>query len=147
MHWQRLLYHFEIGVTCIDDDGGADVIKVERPGIGDDLRRFGKHESWWKEYSRSKRSLSLNPRSEEGREVLLELVKTADVFVENFGNAIITTFTMTYTLASLNIVSNDGTISTPAGVNALFTESQKMDVKAGTFNLGDDTNTECWVGW
>ena len=24
MHWQRLLYHFEIGVTCIDDDGGAD---------------------------------------------------------------------------------------------------------------------------
>ena len=49
-----------------------------------DLRRFGKHESWWKQYSRSKRSLSLNPRSEEGREVLLKLVKTADVFVENF---------------------------------------------------------------
>ncbi len=65
-------------------DFGADVIKVERPGIGDDLRRFGKHESWWKQYSRSKRSLSLNPRSEEGREVLLKLVKTADVFVENF---------------------------------------------------------------
>ena len=65
-------------------DFGADVIKVERPGVGDDLRRFGKHESWWKEYSRSKRSLSLNPRSEEGQEVLLELVKTADVFVENF---------------------------------------------------------------
>lgn len=65
-------------------DFGADVIKVERPGVGDDLRRFGKHESWWKQYSRSKRSLSLNPRSEEGREVLLKLVKTADVFVENF---------------------------------------------------------------
>jgi len=65
-------------------DFGADVIKVERPGVGDDLRRFGKHESWWKEYSRSKRSLSLNPRSEEGQEVLLKLVKTADVFVENF---------------------------------------------------------------
>nr|WP_217351943.1 CaiB/BaiF CoA-transferase family protein [Ruegeria sp. HKCCD8929] len=65
-------------------DFGADVIKVERPGVGDDLRRFGKHESWWKEYSRSKRSLSLNPRSEEGQEILLKLVKTADVFVENF---------------------------------------------------------------
>ena len=65
-------------------DFGADVIKIERPGVGDDLRRFGKHESWWKEYSRSKRSLSLNSRSEEGREVLLKLVKTADVFVENF---------------------------------------------------------------
>ena len=65
-------------------DFGADVIKVERPGVGDDLRRFGKHESWWKQYSRSKRSLSLNPRSEEGREILLKLVKTADVFIENF---------------------------------------------------------------
>ena len=65
-------------------DFGADVIKVERPGIGDDLRRFGKHESWWKEYSRSKRSLSLNPRAKKGQEILLKLVRTADVFVENF---------------------------------------------------------------
>lgn len=65
-------------------DFGADVIKIERPGVGDDLRRFGKHESWWKEYSRSKRSLSLNPRSKEGQDVLLKLVKTADVFVESF---------------------------------------------------------------
>ena len=65
-------------------DFGADVIKVERPGIGDDLRRFGKHESWWKQYSRSKRSLTLNMRSEAGQEVLLKLIKTADVFIENF---------------------------------------------------------------
>lgn len=65
-------------------DFGADVIKIERPGVGDDLRRFGKHESWWKEYSRSKRSLSLNPRSEEGQDILLKLAETADVFVENF---------------------------------------------------------------
>ena len=65
-------------------DFGADVIKIERPGVGDDLRRFGKHESWWKEYSRSKRSLSLNPRSKEGQEILLNLVETADVFVESF---------------------------------------------------------------
>ncbi|MEM6987857.1 MAG: CaiB/BaiF CoA-transferase family protein [Pseudomonadota bacterium] len=65
-------------------DHGADVIKVERPGVGDDLRRFGTQESWWKAYSRSKRSLTLNPRSHEGREILLSLVETADVFAENF---------------------------------------------------------------
>ena len=65
-------------------DHGADVIKVERPGVGDDLRRFGTQESWWKAYSRSKRSLTLNPRSDEGREILLRLVETADVFAENF---------------------------------------------------------------
>ena len=71
-------------VTHMLADFGADVIKVERPGVGDDLRRFGKQESWWKEYSRSKRSLSLNPRSDEGQEILLKLVEKADVFVENF---------------------------------------------------------------
>ena len=71
-------------LTHMFADFGADVIKIERPGVGDDLRRFGKHESWWKEYCRSKRSLSLNPRSEEGQEILLKLVETADVFVENF---------------------------------------------------------------
>ncbi|MEX0339941.1 MAG: CaiB/BaiF CoA transferase family protein [Arenibacterium sp.] len=65
-------------------DHGADVVKIERPGIGDDLRRFGTKESWWKAYSRSKRSLSLNPRSPEGQDILLQLVETADVLVENF---------------------------------------------------------------
>lgn len=65
-------------------DYGADVIKIERPGIGDDLRRFGTNESWWKAYSRSKRSMTLKPRSREGRDILLGLVETADVFVENF---------------------------------------------------------------
>lgn len=65
-------------------DFGADVIKVERPGGGDDLRRFGEAEAWWKVYARSKRSLSLDFRSDEGREVLLRLVGTADILVENF---------------------------------------------------------------
>lgn len=71
-------------LTHMFADFGADVIKVERPGSGDDLRRFGKYESWWKEYSRSKRSLSLNPRAEEGQAILLKLIESADVFVENF---------------------------------------------------------------
>ncbi len=65
-------------------DFGAEVIKIERPGVGDDLRRFGEAESWWKVYARSKRSLSLNFRSDEGREILEKLVATADILCENF---------------------------------------------------------------
>lgn len=65
-------------------DFGAEVIKIERPEIGDDLRRFGEAESWWKVYARSKRSLSLNFRTPEGRQILEKLVKTADILCENF---------------------------------------------------------------
>lgn len=65
-------------------DFGAEVIKIERPGHGDDLRRFGEAESWWKVYARSKRSLALNIRSDEGRDILEKLIATADILCENF---------------------------------------------------------------
>lgn len=65
-------------------DFGAEVIKIERPGIGDDLRRFGEKEVWWKVYGRSKKSLTLNFRSDEGRAILLKLIESADVLAENF---------------------------------------------------------------
>ncbi|MCZ2722649.1 CaiB/BaiF CoA-transferase family protein [Marinomonas sp. 15G1-11] len=65
-------------------DFGADVIKIERPGKGDDLRYFGAGGTWWKVYARSKKSLTLNIRSDEGKALLLKLVETADVLVENF---------------------------------------------------------------
>ena len=65
-------------------DFGAEVIKIERPGLGDDLRRFGDAETWWKVYARSKKSLSLDFRSDEGREILLKLLETADILTENF---------------------------------------------------------------
>ena len=65
-------------------DFGADVIKIERPGKGDDLRRFGEAESWWKVYARSKRSMELDFRSDAGREVLEKLIASADILCENF---------------------------------------------------------------
>lgn len=65
-------------------DFGADVIKIERPGKGDDLRRFGEAESWWKVYARSKRSMELDFRSDAGREVLQKLIASADILCENF---------------------------------------------------------------
>lgn len=65
-------------------DFGAEVIKIERPGIGDDLRRFGAAGTWWKVYARSKKSLTLDIRSDEGIALLLKLVATSDMLVENF---------------------------------------------------------------
>ena len=67
-------------------DFGADVIKIEKPGKGDDLRNWKVNgiSHWWAVYSRNKRSIALNLKEEKGLNLLEELVKTADVFIENF---------------------------------------------------------------
>lgn len=73
-------------VTMQLADFGAEVIKIERPGHGDDLRnwRVAGHSVHFKQYCRNKKSLTLDPRGDEGREILLKLVETAHVLVENF---------------------------------------------------------------
>lgn len=69
-------------------DMGADVIKIEMPGKGDDARAFGpfvKGEStYYMSLNRDKRSMTLNLKTEEGKHILKELVKKADVLLENF---------------------------------------------------------------
>lgn len=72
--------------THVLADYGADVIKIERPGKGDDLRnwRVDGVEVFWKVYARNKRSMALDIHDAEGREVLLRLIDTAQVLVENF---------------------------------------------------------------
>jgi crotonobetainyl-CoA:carnitine CoA-transferase CaiB-like acyl-CoA transferase len=65
-------------------DFGAEVIKIERPGLGDDLRRFGNGGIWWKVYARSKKSMTLNLKAAEGKDVLKRLVAKSDVLIENF---------------------------------------------------------------
>jgi crotonobetainyl-CoA:carnitine CoA-transferase CaiB-like acyl-CoA transferase len=67
-------------------DFGAEVIKVERPKLGDDLRHWRVEgvSAFWKVYARNKKSVSLDYRQGEGRELLLRLVETAQVLVENF---------------------------------------------------------------
>lgn len=73
-------------VTMQLADFGAEVIKVERPGHGDDLRnwRVEGHSVHFKQYCRNKLSVTLDPRGPEGKEVLLKLVESAHVLVENF---------------------------------------------------------------
>jgi len=68
---------------------GAEVIKVEQPGKGDSLRAFGtpteKGDSLvWLSESRNKDSMTLDLRSDQGREIFLQLVAKSDVVCENF---------------------------------------------------------------
>jgi len=72
--------------THILADHGAEVVKVEPPKRGDDLRnwRVDGVEVFWEVYARGKLSVELDFRSGEGRELLLAMAADADVLVENF---------------------------------------------------------------
>jgi len=71
-------------VGSILGDLGADVIKIE-PVTGDKTRKLKKSGSgYFLTYNRNKRSIALDVKTSEGREVVLKLLSTADVFIENF---------------------------------------------------------------
>ncbi len=75
--------------TMILGDLGADVIKVEQPGSGDDTRQWGPpwaggESAYYLCVNRNKRSLTLNLKHERGREILVALARDCDVVVENF---------------------------------------------------------------
>src|SRR5213596_1333369 len=69
---------------------GADVIKVEQPGVGDDLRRLGPSADasgssyWWFVEARNKKSITCNLRDPEGQGLIRRLVASTDVVTENF---------------------------------------------------------------
>lgn len=66
-------------------DMGADVIKIEAPGVGDPMRSWGQGKPvWWSVIGRNKRSVTLDLRKPEGREVLRRLAAEADILIENF---------------------------------------------------------------
>lgn len=67
-------------------DHGAEVIKVEQPGVGDPMRQWGRegYPLSWEILARNKESLFLNLREEEGQAALKRLIQEADVLIENF---------------------------------------------------------------
>ncbi|ASC67515.1 MULTISPECIES: CaiB/BaiF CoA transferase family protein [Achromobacter] len=69
-------------------DLGADVLKVEIPGVGDPLRALAPHKEgvplWWKVANRNKKGISVDLRTAEGRDIVARLLPGFDVLVENF---------------------------------------------------------------
>lgn len=67
---------------------GAEVIKVEPPGAGDPIRQWREVKNgtsfWWRSLGRNKKCVTLDLKTERGRELLKELILQADVLIENF---------------------------------------------------------------
>lgn len=98
--------------TMLLADAGAEVIKIERPGSGDPRRHippFAEGEDGTKKaggfmgYNRNKKSLALNMRSDDGKQVLRDLVAASDVVVENLRPGAMTKMGLDYeTLSQVN---------------------------------------------
>ena len=88
--------HVQSGPTCTQLLAwfGADVIKVERPGVGDitrgQLQDIPNVDSlYFTMLNHNKRSITLDTKNPKGKEVLTELIKKCDVLVENFGPGVL----------------------------------------------------------
>lgn len=87
--------------TLMLGDYGADVIKIELPGAGDDTRHWGppfigEESAYFLSINRNKRSMTLNFKEPEAIEVFLKLAKDADVVVENFTPGVMSRFGLDY---------------------------------------------------
>ena len=88
--------HVQSGPTCTQLLAwfGADVIKVERPGVGDITRGQlqdvkGADSLYFTMLNHNKRSITLDTKNPKGKEVLTALIRTCDVLVENFGPGVL----------------------------------------------------------
>ena len=82
-------------------DLGAEVIKIEMPGRGDDTRAWGPpfqggESAYFLSVNRNKKSVTLNLKAPEGREILMKLAARSDVFLENFAPGVATRLGIDY---------------------------------------------------
>ena len=87
--------------TLMLGDYGADVIKIEMPGSGDDTRKWGPpfigaESAYFLSVNRNKRSLTLNLRDEQAQTIFRQLAADADVIVENFTPGVMGRFNLGY---------------------------------------------------
>ncbi|KAI0227456.1 hypothetical protein LSAT2_022086 [Lamellibrachia satsuma] len=87
--------------TMILGDLGAEVIKIERPGTGDDTRAWGppwlkKESAYFVSINRNKKSIAVNLKSEQGAELVRQLASKCDVLVENYVPAVLSKLGLGY---------------------------------------------------
>ena len=87
--------------TLMLGDNGADVIKIEIPGSGDDTRKWGPpfigdESAYFLSINRNKRSLTLNLQDPKAQDVFMKLAKDSDVVVENFTPGVMDRFGLGY---------------------------------------------------
>lgn len=112
---------------------GAEVFKVELPGQGDFLRHIGPFDGdtslWWAVENRCKKSITLDLRRPEGRELFLRLVPLVDVIVENFRPGTLEEWELDYPrlravnpriiLARVSVYGQDGPYSQRPGLDRI----------------------------
>lgn len=88
--------------TMMLGDLGAEIIKIEAPGIGDDTRHWappfaeGGESAYFLSTNRNKRSITLNLKSENGMNVLKDLIRKGDVLIDNFKKGTLEKFGLDY---------------------------------------------------
>lgn len=93
--------------TCLLADMGAEVIKVERPGLGDVIRSWDSVvkglSSGYVWLNRNKRSITIDVKKEKGREILQQLAQRSDIFFENYAPGVAGRLGLGYeTLSGIN---------------------------------------------
>lgn len=122
--------------TMILGDLGADVIKVERGGSGDDLRHWGPpfmpdgESTYFLSVNRNKRSIILDLKTQAGRDLALKLVRQSDVLLENFRSGVMESLGLGYEqLKEINPRLVYGSI-TAYGTSGPLTDRPGYDVVA-----------------
>lgn len=89
-------------------DFGAEVIKIEPPGVGDAMRQWGRSDVdgrpiWWSVIGRNKKSVTVNLRDPQGQALIRQLAAQADILIENFRRGTLERWGLGYdTLSALN---------------------------------------------
>lgn len=125
--------------TQLLGDLGAEVIKVERPGVGDDARQYGppfhgdpadQNSGFYLSANRNKRSITVDHSRPEGAEIIRQLARESDVLVENFRTGVLARYGLDYdslrainprlVYCSVTGFGQDGPYANRAGYDGVF---------------------------